>query len=140
MHELSPDARGPRTSITARARGRFDAAVQWRAQQVVDSSHGDRLRAVEDRLAALEGRVGGFEPRLIEAEQAIQRLAPQVSALEKRVEDLRDGAQPVQADDAQVAEARQLLDAVRAEHERIRARLALVSSYEERLRLLEGRG
>ena len=136
MHELSADARGPLTSLTGRLRARFDAAVDWRAQQVVDRS----THELRDRLSALEGRVAALEPRLVEAEQAVLRLAPQTASLEKRVEDLGGAGSPVVADDRQVAEARQLLDAVRSEHERIRARTALLSSYEERLRLLEGRG
>ena len=125
-----------------KVRGRAEDALAWRISQAVGELRGEmdgRLRALEGRLDGLEGRLDGLEPRLVEAEQVLQRMGPQIAALEGRVEDVRQAGEPVAASEDDVAQARQLLEAVRAEHERIRARVALASSYEERLRVLEGR-
>jgi uncharacterized coiled-coil protein SlyX len=128
--------------VLDKVRGRAEDALAWRITQAVDEVRRevDEVRGeVDGRIRALEDRLNGLEPRLVEAEQVLLRMGPQLAALEGRVEDARQCAQPVAASPDDVAEARQLLDAVRAEHERLRARVALASSYEERLRVLEGR-
>jgi hypothetical protein len=51
--------------------------------------------------------------------------------------DLPSGASATAPDDDQLAAGRTLLDDVRTEHERIRARMQVVSAYEERLRRVE---
>jgi predicted nucleic acid-binding Zn-ribbon protein len=69
----------------------------------------------------------------------VQRMQPQTSSMELRLEELR------QAIDTRLdpgtpeeqAEARRLLDEVRREHEQIRARMTAISWYEDRLRRLE---
>jgi len=96
-----------------------------------------RIRAV---LSALrEVRVQAA--RIDELERELIRIAPQVAALEQRVEDLRtrlDDPAYV-ADQAEQEEARRLVDEVRAEHARVRARISGAVVFEERLRVLESR-
>jgi hypothetical protein len=51
--------------------------------------------------------------------------------------DIPSGARATAPDDDQLAAGRTLLDDVRTEHARIRARMQVVSAYEERLRRVE---
>jgi len=128
--------------VLDKVKNRADAALAWRIQQSIDELRGEmdgRLRGLEDRLGGVEHRLNGLEPRLVEAEQVLRRMGPQIAAIEGRLESRRESGEPVTADAAGLAEARSLLEAVRAEHERIRARVALASHYEERLRVLEGK-
>ncbi|MEV5003327.1 hypothetical protein [Nocardioides sp. LML1-1-1.1] len=89
---------------------------------------------VGDRVADLERRLG-------DAVREIARIGPQLAALEERVEDLRARLQdpPPTADAAEVEAARSVLDEVRAEHARVRARISAATVFEERLRVLEDR-
>lgn len=87
---------------------------------------------VPDRLAEVE-------QRLADAERELVRVAPQVAALEARLEDLvsRLDRTPLSATDAEQAEARSLLEEVRTEHARVRARITAATVFEERLRVVE---
>lgn len=89
----------------------------------------------------LGDRVADLERRLGDAVREIARIGPQVAALEERVEDLRARLQdpPPTADAAEVEAARSVLDEVRAEHARVRARISAATVFEERLRVLEDR-
>lgn len=66
-------------------------------------------------------------------------LMNQVGVLEERLGELeqRLGDGTFVADDAEQAEARQLVDVVRREHQQVRVRMQIVSHYEERLRRVE---
>jgi hypothetical protein len=64
-------------------------------------------------------------------------IASDLRAIEERLDAGTAGAAPVSGDDDANADARRVLDEVRAEHARIRARLQVVSRYEERIRRLE---
>jgi chromosome segregation ATPase len=90
-------------------------------------------------LAAVQGRLKPVELDSNHREIEHGRLSVQVGVLETRLNQLEErlGAGTFVADDAQAAEARSLVEAVRREHEQVRARLQLVSSYEERLRRVE---
>ena len=67
----------------------------------------------------------------------LDRIATDLRSLEQRIDGLASGATPVTGDETEVAEARNVLDAVRTEHARVRARLQVVSRYEERIRRIE---
>lgn len=76
--------------------------------------------------------------RIADLERELARVAPQLAALEQRVEDLRASLElPGAATDAERTEAGRLLDDVRAEHARVRARISAATVFEERLRVLE---
>ncbi|MFL6159082.1 MAG: hypothetical protein ACJ72D_23590 [Marmoricola sp.] len=81
------------------------------------------------------------QARIAEMERQLIRLSPQVAALEQRVEDLRTRLDDPEftADDAERAEARRLVDEVRSEHAKVRARISAATVFEERLRVLEQR-
>jgi septal ring factor EnvC (AmiA/AmiB activator) len=97
-----------------------------------------RLGELDRRLGSLDGRLGAVERRADWSANELARLAPQVAALETRVE---QKARPtVLAGGLEdLPEARALVELVREEHARVRARLSLVSAYEERLRRIEER-
>lgn len=85
------------------------------------------------RLAAVEGQVG-------EALREFRRIGPQVAALEARLETLEERLEPAPTGDAaEHAEARSLVEEVRTEHARVRARISAATVFEERLRVLEER-
>lgn len=83
-------------------------------------------------LADLESRLGDVERELV-------RISPQLAALEARLEDLvaRLDGTPLAATPEEQAEARSLLEEVRAEHARVRARITAATVFEERLRVVE---
>ena len=94
-----------------------------------------KVRAFLDALRdvrALRVRVDDLERELI-------RLSPQLAAVEDRLERLRAKVEDPAflADDAERAEARRLVDEVRAEHAKVRARISAATVFEERLRVLE---
>jgi len=86
---------------------------------------------LQERLENERRRIGAHE-------RDLARIGPQVAALEERVETLREAvASPPVADDADRAEARSLLEEVRREHARVRARASSLERFEERVRRLE---
>ena len=96
-----------------------------------------KLRAFLDALR--EVRTQGA--RIDDLERELIRISPQLASLEQRVEALRARVDDpaFTADDAQRAEARRLVDEVRAEHARVRARVSSAVVFEERLRVLEAK-
>ena len=94
------------------------------------SKLGELRRALRD-VRRQQARIGDLERELM-------RLSPQVAALESRVEELRRQlADAPAAEPGEVGEARSLVEEVRAEHARVRARISAAVVFEERLRVLE---
>ena len=89
---------------------------------------------VGEQMADLNQRLG-------DAVREISRIGPQLAALEERVELLRQRIEEPNPSGTpeQVDAARTVLDEVRAEHARIRARISAATVFEERLRVLEDR-
>ena len=111
-----------------------------------------RLQGVHERIDAVHHDVDRVSERATNVEGAteraakdaethvreLNRVAPQLAALEAKVEDLRHRLDtPRAADDDDLAAARTLVDAIQREHEQIRVRLSAVTTYEERLRRIE---
>lgn len=104
------------------------------------------LPGIFERLDRQRGRIerleSGAKSNAKEAEfyvREINRVSPQLSALEAKVEDLRQALAGTPAPDSptDLDLARSLVEEIRAEHARIRVRLSAVTSYEERLRRIE---
>jgi uncharacterized protein involved in exopolysaccharide biosynthesis len=95
----------------------------------------NKLRAARVALAD----VNDLRRRIGDLEREIGRLSPQVAALEVRIADLgeRIEASPVPGTEADRAESRTLIEEVRAEHARVRARISAATVFEERLRVIE---
>jgi uncharacterized protein involved in exopolysaccharide biosynthesis len=85
-------------------------------------------------------RLNRQHERIAELERELARVSPQVAALEERLAALSAPPTPpelgtvLESDDPAAAE---LLEAIRAEHARVRARISAAARYEERLRQLE---
>lgn len=138
-------------TLRARLSARTNEAVAWRVAEQLQplehtlhrmeeeqAGHRDRLGDLERRVGDMEGRLGAVERESAWSANELARLNPQVSAFETRLE---QQARPevLTGGLEDLPEARNLIDAIREEHARVRARLALVSAYEERLRRLEAR-
>jgi uncharacterized protein involved in exopolysaccharide biosynthesis len=85
-------------------------------------------------------RLNRQHERIAELERELARVSPQVAALEERLAALSAGSAipdlgtVLESDDPAAAD---LLEAIRAEHARVRARISAAAKYEERLRQLE---
>ena len=108
----------------------------------VDDQEG-RLARQDERLKDLQEQVTYLDrARTMEASERERRDAQfgtievRLADLEQRLRDARShvGTQP---DDEALAEASSLVEDVRTEHARIRARMQVISAYEERLRRVE---
>ena len=79
--------------------------------------------------------------RIADLERELARVSPQLAALEERVERLarlqEDAGRTATPQDG--AEALSVLEEVRGEHARVRARISAATVFEERLRVLEER-
>ena len=120
---------------------RTNEAVAWRVAEQVEPLRvelHDGLRTLGQRLAEVERRLDAVERESAWSANELARLNPQVSSFETRLEQqVRPEVLTGALED--LPEARNLVDVIREEHSRVRARLALVSAYEERLRRLEAR-
>jgi prefoldin subunit 5 len=107
-------------------------------ERVAQHHRDEHWARIEDLAAQVQTLRGDVERLQFEH----QRLVPAVAGLEVRTERLRRAAEdrPVGTGPEESAEARDLIAEVRREHERIRARMSAVASYEERLRRLEMSG
>jgi DNA repair exonuclease SbcCD ATPase subunit len=140
--ETETDDRG--TGLAGRVRRRLDA----RARGLVDEALAPvrrRLTAQSRRIARLEAKLDERLPDAVRTANRtwaeLERLQPQLAAVEQRLEELRqrvdtrlDPGTPGEQE-----EAHRLVDAIRREHEQIRSRMTAISWYEERLRKLEER-
>lgn len=138
-------------TLRGRLSARINEAVAWRVAEQADPlkhtvhrldaenrSHRERLAEIDHRLGVIDGRLDAVERESAWSANELARLNPQVASFETRLE---KQAHPEVLTGAleDLPEARSLIETIREEHARVRARLALVSAYEERLRRLEAR-
>ena len=149
--DARPDGAGtPTPGAYRRARRAFG---RWR-RSVADPNNlaakVDKQRAQLDRQAAqiaeLKSSVAALGKRLHPVEHASAHrevehggLAIQIGIVEERLGKIEEGLRSAEfvGDDAERAEARSLVEAVRREHEQVRVRMQVIAQYEERLRRLE---
>lgn len=126
---------------------------RWRRQVADPNNFSGRLAKQSSQLehqarqiAELKATVAALGKRIHPVELASNhrelehgRLAIQVGVCEERLgkidEQLR--SERFAGDDAELAEARSLVEAVRREHEQVRIRMQVIGQYEERLRRME---
>ncbi len=102
------------------------------AQRSTLEEQARRLKELQDRVSTLDRALTLRTVEHGRREIQFGTIEERLGAVEER---LRDGRLvPL---DASEAEARDLLEEVRAEHARLRARMQIVSGYEERLRRVE---
>jgi hypothetical protein len=131
-----------RTTRTLVRDVRGKSAQQARAQESLKKrldSQAAHVQQLTKRLTELER---AFEPFVKASNlRALEhgRFSLQVGAMEARLGELeqRLGQAPLQVEDGTAAEALRIVDVVRREHEQIRVRMQIISSYEERLRRVE---
>lgn len=103
-----------------------------------DRPSDDALPDLPERVEQLERRAAAERRRVGSHERDLARIGPQVAALEERVEALRERLEPPpDAEAAEGAAARSLLEEVRREHAQVRIRVSTLVKYEERIRQLE---
>ncbi len=112
-----------RLPVVGRLVRRLGASIDARVAAQLDS----RIRSIEERLHWLD------RERIELIDQEVQRISPQVGALEIRLAD-REFSDQIIAADGRGASDREMME---REHRRISARLQAISHYEERLRRLE---
>jgi flagellar biosynthesis chaperone FliJ len=113
---------------------------------------GEALAPIRERLATQNRRISRLEARLNErlpeavgkanrTYAQLERLQPQLAAVEQRLEELRQrlDTRIDPGTTAEQQEAQRLVDVLRREHEQIRSRMSAITWYEERLRKLEER-
>lgn len=117
--------------VERRVDARVDALVDGRVDARVGPRLEEALRRVEDSQRDYEARLAGTQSDFSYIRSEFDRIAPQVAAIEHRLEALRLrlALDDVSQDDVLVR--------AQAEHERARLRLELAAHYEERLRRLE---
>jgi DNA repair ATPase RecN len=100
---------------------------------------GERLTTLGERLKRNKELLDEMKPVAYRVQSLYEILAAQVGAIEERLQDLTEKVEAGGFDgtDAEKAETRSLIEAVREEHQRIRVRFGAVTQYEERLRRLE---
>lgn len=100
----------------------------------------DRIQRsrLSDHVAWLENeRMRGLDGRMDSLDQAIQRLAPHIAALEVRFEDRRLDELAARMATPTAAEVSTIMEMIGEEQRRVTARLTALSHFEERLRRLE---
>ena len=95
----------------------------------------DAESAEQHRMREL--RMSEVEPQVHDLDDQVRRISAQLVALEHRVADLERPPVELAAEPADRREARGLVDEVRTEHRRVRAELATIAFYEERIARLE---
>ncbi|WP_409489285.1 hypothetical protein [Amycolatopsis sp. cmx-11-12] len=128
------------------------SGVIGRIARLIDFRIDERLRDLNGRVNELEHATADHRRRLDGAESGLEhargdlrwtraeldRLIPSVAAQEAQLEDLREAISlPAHADKPELAEARTLIQEIQRQHAQIRARLAGIARYEDRLRRIE---
>jgi hypothetical protein len=94
------------------------------------------LAELRTAVANLRTDVAKTHERINQVESIQDRFGPQLAAVDERVAAI-ERPFPTAADQSEQAEARSLVEEVRSEHARVRARLSAVASYEHRIAQLE---
>ncbi|WP_216213009.1 hypothetical protein [Amycolatopsis aidingensis] len=138
----------PSFNLRERAAKRLARLVDFRIEERLR----ERVQPLEDRVTEQEHCTVDHRRRLDALEAGLEhargdlrwtrseldRLMPQVAALEAALETLREktALTPV-ADKPELAEARSLIEEIQRQHAQIRVRLTGIARYEDRLRKLE---
>ncbi|SDJ34050.1 hypothetical protein SAMN05192558_108124 [Actinokineospora alba] len=108
-------------------------------------AHSDRTtQAIREEINALRREVNDLRhiadelrPRTDTATHEVRAMGTQVAAVDERLAILERTAEISTTTDADNGEARALVDEIRDEHAKVRARLTAMASYEERIGRLE---
>jgi chromosome segregation ATPase len=132
-------ARWTGTPVWNRIRPRVEAIADQRSAAVareLRAALADLRAELHGNVADLRAAIQATHDRVNQVEWAQERLGPQVAAVDERVAVLERPA-PDAGDQDERQEARSLVEEVRAEHARVRARLSAVATYEHRIARVE---
>jgi chromosome segregation ATPase len=133
-------ARRAGTPVWNRLRPRMETIAAQRSAAVAQELHAEiaNLRAeLRGDLADLRAAMDTTRNLTDQVEWTQSRIAPQVAALDERVGQLEQPATALTGTKEEEVEARTLVDEIRTEHARVRARLSAVASYEHRIAKVE---
>lgn len=116
---------------------RTDAAPAWLLRALRRLLHVVRRLLGTDTVHDLAGRVQAHDARLAAVERDLARIGPQVAALEARLEGLRQTLALPRVETGELDTTAALVQEVRREHDRMRARVSAAVRFEERLGQLE---
>jgi chromosome segregation ATPase len=104
------------------------------------AQHTKRLDRISGRLDTISEQLRPLTIASNHRDAEHEILTAQMGALQERMGEIEErlGTGTFVAGDAEQAEARSLVEEIRAQHEQIRVRMQIVTHYEERLRRLEG--
>jgi chromosome segregation ATPase len=118
---------------------RIEAVAARHANRVGDQLHAE-LAGLRDELRADVRDLREAMDRLNEAaakqewtENEVRRISPHLAAVDQRVA----GLERPRADGEPTPAARELVEEIRSEHARVRARLTAVATYEQRIAKVE---
>lgn len=112
------------------ARGRRKVDLDQRVRRIATK----RARAV---VRDQKSRIDSLDSAAAVVRVDLEQIANQLRAIEHRLDSAVPIGGAVVGTPDEVAEARNVLDEVRAEHERMRVRMTVALRYEERLRRIE---
>lgn len=121
--------RAVRAAEERQERRLHEVAARLVAEKDAESAEQHRMRELQ---------VGEIRTHVHDLDDQVRRISAQLVALEHRVAELERPPVGLAAEPADRREARGLLDEVRIEHRRVRAELATIAFYEERIARLEG--
>lgn len=127
-----------RVATEAAAHAAADAVERARSHtdDLAGALRGD-IDRIHEEIGRLRGDVDVLRGRMDEAAHHNRLLPEQVAAIEVRLGDLEADRRIADVADGDADASRTALDEIRSEHQRIRARLAVMASYEERIGRLE---
>ncbi|HEY8372422.1 MAG TPA: hypothetical protein VIL00_06725 [Pseudonocardiaceae bacterium] len=144
LREVARFVGGP---VWRRLRPRIEAIAARQAEQATRQLAEELRRLREDlerglsslhaSLDDLRRRTDDLDGRSGWTENEVRRMGPHLAAVDERVAMLERPAARSSGDTAEQTESRSVLEEVRAEHARIRARLTAIARFEERLARLE---
>ncbi len=132
-------ARWTGAPVWSRIRPRVDAIAADRSAEVarvLRAELADLRAELRSNVTDLRSAVSATDERINQVEWTQERLGPQLAAVDERLASVERPA-PAALDQSEQDEARSLVEEVRSEHARVRARLSAVASYEHRIASLE---
>lgn len=129
--------KGLRTRVAKHAAAISSLRARIDTQQERLARHEQRLKDIETQIKDVDRGTVLDTAERERRDTQFGTIEVRLADLEQRLADAASGAAAAPLDEQQLAEGRGLLDEVRTEHSRIRARMQVISSYEERLRRVE---
>ncbi|HEX4701974.1 MAG TPA: hypothetical protein VH352_07590 [Pseudonocardiaceae bacterium] len=132
------------TPIWNRLRPRIESIVAERSNTLAGQLRAemadlrtDMSRELSDLRAEVATTTHTLAGEVDWAQNELRRISPHIAAVDERVGILERSKTLPTTDSEQQTEARSLVEEIRAEHARIRARLSAVASYEHRIAKME---